>query len=498
MKKKLMQVVSAVATSVLTLMCASNARAQLTEWPILNGYVVQANYPNTQNTPQSDTCGVVCAEGFTIGTGAYITEVDMWPAGANFTGSAGAGSSAVTCTFTLTILTRNPDNSLGFQILSPSTETVTIPANNYSTQQPGQFVPLSKVSISFPSGLWMPPGGYYLIMDNTNGCTGASSPSQGLLDWNLDAPAVAAVGPAFSHMGHPFYQPDWLTVYGTYAFDLIGPLLLPPTGGSKLVKSRLVLAGPVTPPPGGPVQVLVGFLNVETGTLLSPLTPITISPGPIELQYVDFDLTPLVAQRGQRIEVQPMIVQSPFEGTPGPIQLSATVQTLDRSTGFQYVSSPVPQPGGSLPGGSSPGSINISALSPQILAGGQTMRFDVLASGTDPCVAQVSFNDVNGNPLIPASSVNLAPGTGTIVDLESAALNLRPKQEIEVQPMLTATAPVGAVAQNSVCNASVEVFDGVTGHTWSHQSTMVGLPAVSPAGGIAGVDGTASSSAGKR
>lgn len=121
------------------------------------------------------------------------------------------------------------------------------------------------------------------------------------------------------------------------------------------------------------------------------------------------------------------------------------------------------------------------------------MRFDVAASPFDACTAQVSFNNGNDVALIPAVQVNLTPGTGTTVDLNADALNFRIGQEIEVQPGLTPTAPVAAVAQNSVCVASVEVFDHLSGRTWSHQSTRVSLPAVqTPAGGTPGTPGVPS------
>ncbi len=111
------------------------------------------------------------------------------------------------------------------------------------------------------------------------------------------------------------------------------------------------------------------------------------------------------------------------------------------------------------------------------------MRFDVMATGPDPCVAQVTFYDANGNPLVPSASVNLPSGTGTTVDLNADTLGFALGTRIEVQPVITATAPGAAVPLNSVCNAGVEVFNHLTGRTQTHQNTTVGLPAVqSPAG----------------
>jgi hypothetical protein len=461
MKKNVMRVVSAVTVSVLALMFTSSARAQITVWPIQDGIVV-SDFNPISNPPLGDNCQYLCAQEFSIGSsGAYVDQLDMDLILANPT------AFDIPCSPSIAIRTVQPNGAPGFYLFSKN-EALVLPPNG------GNYIPL-KLHESFPT-LWLPPGNYYLQLNNENGNTCTYEPALGIyssLDWDLNvngSKPVGTVGPAYGLMFAPSPS-QYSIVGGTFAFDLLGPILLPPVGGGKFERSRLVVAGPVTPPPGGPVQFQVGFLNAETGALLAPLQQLTLNPGQIE--SADLNLTPLVARVGQRIEVQPVIVQSPGAVNPGPISISATVQTLDELTGFEAVLESVPQPGASSPG-----------LGPQILAGGQTMRMDVLASGVDPCVAQVQFNDANGNPLIPASSANLTPGTGTIVDLNSEALGLRLGQNIEVQPVVTPTAPAAAVAQNSVCNASVEVFDHLTGRTWSHQSTFVGLPAVqTPAAG---------------
>ena len=478
MKEKVQQMARVVAVCLLVLMLAPRGSAQTT-LPPLNGFVVNAYNPNPNPPPfgplgpvpiQGWNCEIVCAEGFSIGAGgAYVNQLDL---GLVWTTLDGGVTSP--CTFTMSIMFRNPDNSIGFPALLQRNESLPPPAT-----PAGQPVPIAFTDTFAET--YLPPGDYYLMMTITSNFCEEPGLSDDVLDWNLDAPAVAGVGPAFAFMNGNTpsgrFGVPWITVQGTFAFDLKGPILFPPTGGSKFEKSRLLVAGPVTPPPGGPVQAQLGFVNVQTGALLGQLQQVTLNPGQIE--SVDLDLTPYVARVGQRIEVQPVIVQSPNAAganNPSPTQISATLQTLDEFTGFQAVSAPLPQPGTFGP-----------RLAPQILAGGQTMRFDALASPFDSCVAQVSFNDRNGNPLIPSMPLNLAPGTGTTVDLNANALGFGLGREIEVQPVLTPTAPAAAVAQNSVCIASVEVFDHLTGRTWSHQSMMVGLPAVqSPAGGTPG------------
>lgn len=500
MKTRMMNLMLVVTTlCFLEFLVTSKGFAQIytTLPPPWNWTVTNAYYPQP-NPAQMDNCDYICAEGFTIGSsGAYVSRLDMALVGTNFTennADLGTASVPITCTFTWSIVTAPyPTGAVGFTILS-DTKTVTVQPNSGETNVTPAVIPFTDTF----GAQWLPPGNYYLMMRNgqpsmngnpSTGCNadlngGGQANPPANLDWDLDyLVSVPNVGPGFSAM----FKPDpttWTTAHGTFAFDLIGPaFFLPPVGGGPLQIARLVVAGPVTPLPGGPVQAQVGFVNAMTGTLLSPLTPITINSGS-QLQSVDLNLTPFAGLFGQRIEVQPVIVQSPNAAgdvQPGPVQISATVQMLDALTGFETVLAPLAATGG--PVGMNPGPTNVSSLSPQVLAGGQTMRFDVVAAGPDACVAQVSFNDANGNPLAPSTSVNLPSGTGTTVDLNANTLGFPSGTRIEVQPVITATAPAAAAAQNSVCSVSLEVFDHLTGRTASHQSATVGLPAVqSPAG----------------
>lgn len=74
--------------------------------------------------------------------------------------------------------------------------------------------------------------------------------------------------------------------------------------------------------------------------------------------------------------------------------------------------------------------------------------------------------------------INLSPGTGAFIDLKARALGLEQGQQIEVQPVMTASPPVGAVALNSVGKINAQVFDTTSGRTRTQQSTLVALPAV--------------------
>jgi len=495
-------VISMVALCVLAWVAAPKASAQGigTLPPPLNWLVVNANYPQP-NPIQKDNCDFICAEGFTIGEpGTYVNRLDMSLVGTNFTtnnSALGTTSVPIDCTFTWSITTAFSNGAVGFTMIS-HTKTVAVQPNTGETNITPAVIPFTDTF----QPVWIAPGNYYVTMNNgqpamngnpSTGCNadlagGAQANPPANLDWNvsylLSAPGV---GPGFFGM----FKTDpttWGSLHGMFAFDLIGPVnFLPPVGGGPLQIARLVLAGPITPPTGGPVQGQVGFVNAQTGALLGPLTPISANLGPSQVQSVDLNLTPFASRVGQRIEVQPVVVQSPDaagDTNPGPVQLSATVQMLDAVTGLETVLAPLAQPGGFV--GANPGPVNVSSLSPQILAGGQTMRFDVMATGPDPCVAQVTFNDANGNPLVPSTSVNLPSGAGTTVDLNADTLGFALGTRIEVQPVITATAPAAAVPLNSVCNAAVEVFNHLTGRTQTHQNTTVGLPAVQSPAGTAG------------
>ena len=461
------QVIVAVAVCVLAVVMAPCSLAQLR---IMDGIIVSDNNPNTPaanaNAGTGDLCVAnPCAQEFSVGSsGAYVDRIDL---GIVLNGEY-PPPGPLSCPFSITITDALLSTGLG-NILLQRNESITVPEFALS------LVPFSD---SFPA-VWLPPGTYYVVLNIPFvSCGGTVGGTDDEVEWDTNVlrgvpSQVGSVGPGFIYDGIG----SWLTLASlsptfpahTFAFTLWGPLILPPIGGGKFQRSRLVVEGPVRPPAGGPVEAQLGFLDLVTGALLAPLTPVTINPG--QLQSVDLDLTPFATRLGDRIEVQPVIVQTPGEANPGPQQISATVQTLDAITGFETVLAPVPQPGTSSP-----------SLGPQILAGGQTMRVNIYAAGPDPCVAQVGFNDMNGDALIPTTSVNQAPGTGTSVDLNSDALQLKLGQRIEALPVITVTAPVGAVPLNSVCNISSEVYDHLTGRTMTHQGMLAGLPAVqSPA-----------------
>jgi hypothetical protein len=381
------------------------------------------------------------AQQFTLTAGAYIGGLDLtW----------GLLAEGRTCSLSVAITDHLfPDGSLGKLWLQRMESVVGI--NSWIT------------SDAFPA-VFLPAGIYYLVVDFDSGPSPCWTPDGPNVAWqdNLSGANIGIVGPSFRWQG-PGPGSYWaIDTVHTFIFDLFGPLLMGPPIGGGLGQIVRFVVGPVTPRPGDPVEAQAGFVNVATGAL--QLSPVTLIPG--RVQTLDFDLSKFVSRPGERVELSAVLAQVPGTVSP-PVQVTTSVQVLDAETGFGTVMAQAP-----LPGMSSPG------LGPQILAHGQTMRIDVVSSSQDACVGQVSFNDSKGNALIPPTPINLRPGTGTFIDLKAHALGLERGQQIEVQPVLTPSGPVGAVALKSVCHVSAQVFDTASGKTLTHQSTLVALPAV--------------------
>ena len=320
-------------------------------------------------------------------------------------------------------------------------------------------------------------GTYYLILTSS-----FSVPS---LEWEqnqIGSAVVGSLGAAYIDNG-PELGPGWqvfppdcpqnstglCTTNGTMAFDLeffryIVPI--PPVGGALGQGVRLtVVAGPAVVPPGVPVEANLGFVDLN-GNAVGPTLQVALNPGQAQsLQWI-----PPVQELGQRIEVRPVVTQ--ISTDPSSPTLQASVEVFDLLTGFSTVLAPAP------------GAESVSALPqflPQGLAGGQTMRLNVVAFPPDPCNGQLSFTDKNGAVLGPSLQVNLAPGTATSLDLNADALGLKVGQHVEVQPVVSVAPSISAGPPiATACQASVEVFDHLTGRTWTYQTQLpaVQLPAV--------------------
>lgn len=216
------------------------------------------------------------------------------------------------------------------------------------------------------------------------------------------------------------------------------------------IRASLEIAGPVTPAPGSPVEAIVGFTDLN-GNLIGPLTPIPVSAG--QVASVDLNAATFL-QGGQHANVIP-VIQGP-QGVQLPaVQL--TVEVFDRQNGAMLSS------GNGF-------DARPSSLAPQGLAGGQTLRLLAAAYPPNPCAATLGFADMLGNAVGPTLEVTMNPGQAKSLDLTGSMLNLAAGQRVEVQPSVTLQpAPNAAAAGGSACSITSEVFDQVTGRTWTYQ-----------------------------
>ena len=229
-----------------------------------------------------------------------------------------------------------------------------------------------------------------------------------------------------------------------------------PAWALATIRASLVLAGPITPPPGGPVEATVGFVDVN-GSQVGPLTPVSLVQG--QVASVTLNASTFLQSPGQHAILFPVITAPPGTLLP-PLQF--TTEVFDSQTGYGAVlatTSPIVPPP--------------SSLAPQGLAGGQIMRLIATAFQPSACVAVLSFADSNGHLIGSTLDVNLAPGNSKTLDLYASSLTLPNGQRVEVQPMITllpvATASATAAASSSACAATSEVFDQATGRTWTYQ-----------------------------
>jgi hypothetical protein len=318
----------------------------------------------------------------------------------------------------------------------------------------------------------LPTGTYYLILTSPY-----SLPS---VEWEQDqigsvvtgspGPAYIDNGPELSS-GWQVFPPDCpqnptglCTTNGIMAFNLDFvryTVPVPPVGGALGQGVRLtVVAGPAIIPPGVPVEGSLGFVDLN-GNAVGPSAQVSLNPG--QTQSLEWLLP--VQQPGQRVEVRPVVTQTSID--PSSPLLQASVEVFDFLSGYGTVLATVP---------ATESPYVMPGLFPQGLAGGQTMRLNVVAIPPDPCIGQLSFVDKSGAPLGPTMAVNLIPGAANSLDLNADALGLKVAQHIEVQPMVSLTPSISAGPPiTSSCQGSVEVFDHLTGRTWTFQT---GLPAV--------------------
>jgi hypothetical protein len=265
--------------------------------------------------------------------------------------------------------------------------------------------------------------------------------------------------------------PPCVNTAGYYSASQI--ITRPPVGAAFGHLIHLV-AGPVFVPPGVPVEVNLGFADIN-GNAIGPNSTVTLTSG--ETATLDLDMDTLVKVPGQRVLVRPVVkVTQASHGTaksrptqgqyteadraPGKAGLAlrdvsfpVVTEVFDRSTGFGTVLVPVTTEIPAQP-----------VFDFQGLAAGQTMQLIVTAAiPTDSCLATLSFADRKGNPVGPNMQAQLAPWQTTSLNLNADTLGLAPRTRIELKPIVT-------IMRATTCQASVEVFDNRTGRTWTYQS----------------------------
>jgi len=293
---------------------------------------------------------------------------------------------------------------------------------------------------------WQDPAGdmlnYDYHFDVTAPFTTGVFPGDGSLFVTIISPAS----------GTPYFGPNaTLTITEAVSFPPI------PRWAGSIVRVSLIVAGPVTPLPGSPVEALVGFVDLN-GNPIGQFPPVPCTPGQISTFELDSGTSPVAF--GHHTAVVPVVSAPPGQVLP-PLQL--TTEVLDNLTGFGAVLTT--QTGLASPPAS---------FSPQGLAAGQIMRLTATAYPPDPCDATLSFANAQGVPVGPSLNVNLSPGQSQSLDLSSAMLNVPLGKSVLVRPMVALQAPISAAAVGSAaCMVSSDVFDVITNRTWTYQVANV-------------------------
>jgi hypothetical protein len=298
---------------------------------------------------------------------------------------------------------------------------------------------------------------YWIVLSPLASDGNANDPWYG----GYNDPSPTSIDPTLGKPNGVIENVGWQPVQSSLAFDVIGNTINfggPPWGIGFNQILRFIVAGPITPAPGSPVEANLSFVNLN-GIAIGPSSTVTVNPG--QFVTLDFPANDYLSIFSRRLEVIPVITPAQNPNGPSSTPVQASVEVIDAFTGVATVLSAVPL---------WPPQSGAPSLLPQDLAAGQTMRLNAIAFPPDPCVSILSFADQNGNPLGTSQQVNLAPGTGAYLDLNADTLGLRFGQHLDVQPIVTVTAPIGAAAINSACQTSVEVFDHLTGRTMTFQT----------------------------
>ena len=206
--------------------------------------------------------------------------------------------------------------------------------------------------------------------------------------------------------------------------------------------------------PPSPCMATIGFRNANGQVPQSePDKTVSLSPG--QSAFIDLPASALGIAFGARREFQPVVTLQPQPEPFAPNACGASVEVFDAATGLSLIATPQPQPG--LPN-----------VAPQFgmvgIALGQVLRLNVVAWPPDPCSAAIGVLDATGIVLLAGKTVYLNPGEAAFVDLPAAALGLSLGQRAELQPVVTLQPGANG---SSACQATAEVYDRLTGRTWT-------------------------------
>jgi len=426
--------------------------------------------------------GIAFPFGITFGPDGSLYMADDNGLIRRFDGTSGAPTGTFSCappaggTCYPVALTFGPDGNL---YVSDSSSRGVLKLSGSTLALLGEFIaPMGSPTSTFPWGLHFGPNGnLYVAFSEAPGNTydifefDASSGTQiaaflatGLVNADFgfgpDQEIYAAnnygfqrfsssTGSLLSTFGSGYNGDAGFFVMGGPGVLSVPPYLLyPPVTVNNLQTLRLtVVDGPVLVPPGVPVEAFLGFLN-KAGSHVGPSKQVTLNPG--QIATLDLDASTLIASGA--IELRPTVVALPGTPVGGSLQGSAEVFTTSNGVGsVLYAAIPIP-PSSNVTGPPS--------FVPQGVVYGQSMVITALAPPDSPCVALLSFADLNGNPVGPTLNVDLSPGTMTLLSFNANSIT-QPggRQEFVPQIMPINGNPTGAPSAASACVGSAEVIN---------------------------------------
>jgi hypothetical protein len=280
---------------------------------------------------------------------------------------------------------------------------------------------------------------------------------------------LGTFGSTYNGAADPFFLMGGPGVLSVPPYLLYDPVTVTP-----LQKLRLtVVNGPVPVPPGVPVEATLGFMT-KAGAPAGPSKVVSLNPG--QVASLDLEVSTLISSG--RIELQPTVTAGP--GTPPGGSLQGSVEVFNASNGVGsvfYAGIPIP-PTSNVTGPPS--------FVPQGVVYGQSIQINALAPPDSPCVALLSFADVNGNPIGPTLNANLNPGTMTsLIFNPNSITQSAGRQEFVPQMAPSNTGnPAGGPGIASACLGSAEVINQPSSAVATYQtsSPAIGMRNPGPAG----------------